>query len=451
MFETLILFWCADSVKNTIGPLYLAGRRAHVVQALDCLCRFSAAGFAVPKCLGQKPWKKTSWNKIRFSNAEHIYTSQQKYQDIYLSRLSLNACCRWALATTARFCMMWLPLIDDKLIRELDGHLVLCPLGLRSLYNKPRLSIPATDKRWHPWQQVEKTSWILNCGERAGEDSCAFQLQRFKWRADNTIISDCFWGESQKWAKAPKSTCPTESILNIAFFNFALLTSCIKVIHPKTAHLSQPKTDENTFQCCHYLSWSELKFFQAVAALRLVSACTDGDICGVAVEPVASPCIFSKVVRLTIKQSCVELCIHSAILLWRLPIYPHLFCLNFSTNKGPVASTFMEVAITMYFLRSNHPSCWSRLQLAAQVWEHFEAAHQLAKENRLPNVALVQVLFANAVHCCPQLCFLGQVKMELDISPKSCASPDWFNNDNWNECGSILNIVIIAMNGTWAF
>lgn len=105
-------------------------------------------------------------------------------------------------------------------------------------------------QRWHPWQQVEKTSWILNCGERAGEDSCAFQLQRFKWRADSTIISDCFWGEWQKWAKAPKSTCPTESILNIAFFNFALLTSCIKVIHPKTAHLSQPKTDENTFQCC---------------------------------------------------------------------------------------------------------------------------------------------------------------------------------------------------------
>lgn len=64
MFETLILFWCADSVKNTIGPLYLAGRRAHVVQALDCLCRFSAAGFAVPKCLGQKPLKKQVETKL---------------------------------------------------------------------------------------------------------------------------------------------------------------------------------------------------------------------------------------------------------------------------------------------------------------------------------------------------------------------------------------------------
>ena len=173
-------------------------------------------------------------------------------------------------------------------------------------------------QRWHSWQQVEKTSWILNCGERPGEDSCAFKLQRFKWWADNTL-------KSQKWAKAPKSTCPAESILNIALLNFALLTSCIKVIHPKTAHLSQPKTNENTFQCCHYLSWSELKFFQGVAALRLVSACTDGDICGVAVEPVSSPCIVFKVVLWTMKQSCVEVCIHSAILLWRLPIYPHLF------------------------------------------------------------------------------------------------------------------------------
>ena len=146
MFETSIILVCRQCEKHHWTTL--SGRPACPCCAgpgLFTVCQFLAAGFAVPKCLGQKPLKKTSWNKIRFSNAEHIYTGQQKYQDIYLSRLSLNSCCRWALATTARFCMMWLPLIDDKLIRELDGHLVLCPLGLRSLYNKPRLSIPATD------------------------------------------------------------------------------------------------------------------------------------------------------------------------------------------------------------------------------------------------------------------------------------------------------------------
>ena len=32
-----------------------------------------------------------------------------------------------------------------------------------------------------------------------------------------------------------------------------------------------------------------------------------------------------------------------------------------------------------------------RYAVGCEVWEHFEAAHELAKENRLRNVALVQV------------------------------------------------------------